>query len=65
MTGDKQAFWLQRARREALRFQPRLVAAAVSSVGLRPGILGSVGILALRTADQGIWGLAIAAALAA
>lgn len=65
MTGDKQAFWLQRASREALRFNLGWWLQLFLPWVFGLGILSSVGILALRTANQGIWGLAIAAALAA
>ena len=65
MTGDDQAFWLQRARREALRFNLGWWLQLFLPWVFGLGILSSVGILALRTANQGIWGLAIAAALAA
>jgi hypothetical protein len=65
MTGDKQAFWLQRARREALRFNLGWWLQLFLPWVFGLGIISSVGILALRTANQGIWGLAIAAALTA
>jgi len=65
MTRDKQAFWLQRARREALRFNLGWWLQLFLPWVFGLGIFSSVGILALRTANQGIWGLAIAAALAA
>jgi hypothetical protein len=65
MTGDNQAFWLRRARFEALRFNLGWWLQLFLPWVFGLGILSSVGILALRTANQGTWGLAVAATLAA
>jgi hypothetical protein len=63
MTAGNRSFWLQRASREALRFNLGWWLQLFLPWVFGLGILSSVGILALRTANQDILGLAIAAAL--
>lgn len=59
MSENNQAFWLGRARREAFRFNLGWWLQLFLPWLFGLGLLGSVGMLVLRTANQGVLGLAI------
>jgi hypothetical protein len=61
MAENNQAFWLKRARREAFRFNSGWWLQSFLPWVFSLGMLGSFGTLALRSANQSVFGVALAA----